>query len=651
MSASEHEHLSLYKSKSGHHSSRLGPRERLHNERKVIRNKNRHEAFIAQRVIEPTPLKAKSAGSQPQTATSTNKQSVLSRQKAFVERFAEYRAKRENAKQAKQKPVPFVTSVPVGRIVNTNARPNDVAARPKYKRVMQLTSVKGGEQTTNAAQKTKFSPINTRSRNRRLMSPAKLLTPKRKKRVEAVEVKKAVTRAILPLNGAPKPIVTTKSVPTVKVQPMPAQRPMLCTKPPNSIQAAKAPPKLSSRPIASVKKEQAKMSSTQGFNFKNAAKIPPKFDFNHVDKATTSTVMKPRTVKTADSNRKSSKKLFEDSFSPIETDSPKKTSKRVSSAKRSRRSIIQATSRDETRAADDVAAEQNEPKEKEVEVDLNQTPEPRPSALDDSVNYLSPFVTITRGKIRSAKKEVEARETKYKLESRKSVDLNASTGDRQNREAARYFRMQMKREAERLMALVDKWQLAKETDAATIPGEYIDLIDVTIGQTRLLTANKFEQFRGLVDKCEACNTESPVRPEDLEGFWGMVYMQVENCDKRFDRLDKIKANGWQDPELVPTKVKKIRSENPISKSKPKAVRTGNPALEKILREARRRHRENALANDNGVVFAMGKLAPSNRLNSSGARVSTPRRSIWVVSSLAQQKPFKLPYIPRVYLFY
>lgn len=37
----------------------------------------------------------------------------------------------------------------------------------------------------------------------------------------------------------------------------------------------------------------------------------------------------------------------------------------------------------------------------------------------------------------------------------------------------------------------------------------------------------------------------PPTPADLQGFWEMVYLQVENVDSLFAELDTIRANGWK----------------------------------------------------------------------------------------------------------
>ena len=69
-----------------------------------------------------------------------------------------------------------------------------------------------------------------------------------------------------------------------------------------------------------------------------------------------------------------------------------------------------------------------------------------------------------------------------------------------------------------------------------------DEIDATVGGIRLMVSSKFEQFRGLVEECATSyrvlvqvprvkknlnrTVKPPVKPEDLDGFWEMMNVQV-----------------------------------------------------------------------------------------------------------------------------
>ncbi|XP_041093729.1 disks large-associated protein 5-like [Polyodon spathula] len=106
-----------------------------------------------------------------------------------------------------------------------------------------------------------------------------------------------------------------------------------------------------------------------------------------------------------------------------------------------------------------------------------------------------------------------------------------------------YFRGAMKEEAERLTLLSEQWQ--PRTEEAEIPEEIRDLMRTTVGQARLLMAERFKQFAGLVDDCEFKRGEKETTCTDLEGFWDMIYFQVEDVNKKFTNLTELQESGWQ----------------------------------------------------------------------------------------------------------
>ncbi|XP_070605771.1 disks large-associated protein 5 isoform X3 [Erythrolamprus reginae] len=105
-----------------------------------------------------------------------------------------------------------------------------------------------------------------------------------------------------------------------------------------------------------------------------------------------------------------------------------------------------------------------------------------------------------------------------------------------------YFRNILQSETERLTSFCLEWDKSIEMD---IPEEAKDLVRTTIGQTRLLMAERFKQFEGLINNCEFKSGEKETTCTDLLGFWEMVNFQVEDITKKFENLKKHEANGWQ----------------------------------------------------------------------------------------------------------
>lgn len=220
-----------------------------------------------------------------------------------------------------------------------------------------------------------------------------------------------------------------------------------------------------------------------------------------------------------------------------------------------------------------------------VEADKKSTNFTPKSSLNSSLNYVSPFVTIARGK-GSASKEVKVRESFYKLElSQPQLD---SPKIRQNREAAEYFRFQMNQEKESLLKMVDCWAKYKDENEH-VDSVYLDQIDVANGQTQLLIRKKFKQFHDLCEECEKGVSQPPVLPKDLEGFWSMVFMQVENCSERFKKLETLKANDWIEVDLLPVKVEKKTKQRKAAKKG-----TASSGIQKLIEEARLKMKESRI---------------------------------------------------------
>lgn len=533
------EHSSMFKSKSGSHLLKDEHRDRVKAEKKANRLNNRHDLLRSHRNIEPTPKrlpKPVEPSSSNEFANETTADvasaitierkvvkrvadSEISRQQAFRERFKQYLEKKQVEKAAKKTVKPFVSAAPTGRFVL-----NPEKQKPKAKRTVS----KQMERALAISDTPKFSPINTRSKKLKLLSPSLLPTPKRNKRKStalkrdptlARNVKKSVKDAAVP----ERPVITAKRTlitatitkPSAQKTPIrepktpivkPSAAPVLPRGPilPNTgairkVVTERAPipaPKaavlvntgavkkvLNTRdvvktniktaaaattkparkiPVQPTKSKQTatKPSTSKGPMVKKEIvskkplsafqmgppRLPDSFVFEPkaIGPVVTSTVVRPR--RSSKSTRVSStKQLFNESISPIEN------------------------------CADDglpaTAPETPPPNEKNNNDAVDTTPANR---IPIESNYVSPFVTINRGGARnSMRKEKEAREKKYALESRKSIDLNESVEDRQHKEAAAYFRGQVKRVSDEFVALIDQWTKYRDehTEDGVIPSE------------------------------------------------------------------------------------------------------------------------------------------------------------------------------------
>jgi len=104
-------------------------------------------------------------------------------------------------------------------------------------------------------------------------------------------------------------------------------------------------------------------------------------------------------------------------------------------------------------------------------------------------------------------------------------------------------------EISNITGLCDKWQgvLSDTVQNSVIPDEVCGNIQIAVGQAQLLMKKKFEQFRGLIAFCENGGFEKQVTVEDLQGFWEVMYIQVEDIHKKFEEIETLKKNNWESP--------------------------------------------------------------------------------------------------------
>uniref|UniRef100_A0A7N8XI91 Discs, large (Drosophila) homolog-associated protein 5 n=1 Tax=Mastacembelus armatus TaxID=205130 RepID=A0A7N8XI91_9TELE len=100
-----------------------------------------------------------------------------------------------------------------------------------------------------------------------------------------------------------------------------------------------------------------------------------------------------------------------------------------------------------------------------------------------------------------------------------------------------------------------------------------DRMRTAVGQARLLMKERFNQFSGLVDDCELGRGEKITTCTDLQGFWDMVYFQVEDVTKKFNALKEAEDRGWVEEHKPPPQQRK---KPPTAAAKP----TGSKAAAK-----------------------------------------------------------------------
>ncbi|KAL3867834.1 hypothetical protein ACJMK2_040680 [Sinanodonta woodiana] len=129
----------------------------------------------------------------------------------------------------------------------------------------------------------------------------------------------------------------------------------------------------------------------------------------------------------------------------------------------------------------------------------------------------------------------------------------------------KYFRNLLVHHTERLTQLCDKWTEPMESTQG-LDEDVKGQIRTVVGQAQLLMRQRFKQFTGLVDNCEFGLGEKETTCMDLQGFWDMIYFQVEDVDIKFEELSTLQKNNWV-----------IKSDKPVEKvPKKKPAQVSNP---------------------------------------------------------------------------
>ena len=125
------------------------------------------------------------------------------------------------------------------------------------------------------------------------------------------------------------------------------------------------------------------------------------------------------------------------------------------------------------------------------------------------------------------------------------------------------FRHLLRRETERISHLCSHWEDLASSEA-NVSDDVTGEVRSVVGLGRLVMAERFNQFSGLVDNCQFKRGVKETTVEDLQGFWEMIYIQVEDVDRRFEGLKAIKENNWERPQ--PQRVSSVKKVAKTSRS-------------------------------------------------------------------------------------
>ncbi|XP_047517327.1 guanylate kinase-associated protein mars [Pieris napi] len=218
-----------------------------------------------------------------------------------------------------------------------------------------------------------------------------------------------------------------------------------------------------------------------------------------------------------------------------------------------------------------------------------------PEQISEKANLHSPCITTSRGKDNARREMQKKLKEGHLAEHIESMDT------------VNHFHRQLNMETNRLTEMADHWENILEQN--TLPDFVQEAILAAVGQARLLMSQKFQQFAGLVDSCDAADPSQPlVTPVDLQGFWDMVYMQVENLDVRFAKLGEMQARGWA-PEAQKPREKRRKA------PPPKAAKPATTSRIKDMIAAARKAKKEQEVPESSKTFEAGFFSVQSPIRS------------------------------------
>ncbi|XP_074032529.1 disks large-associated protein 2 isoform X2 [Leptinotarsa decemlineata] len=206
-----------------------------------------------------------------------------------------------------------------------------------------------------------------------------------------------------------------------------------------------------------------------------------------------------------------------------------------------------------------------------------------------------PFMSPKRGPLEGAMQKSVTVPTLLKKEANgeeecagRKEETNGHVGEGVQGEAERnghYFLKILDTQTKRLLELASR--VDSYISTPNLSEEVIGKLRSAAGKARLLVSQKMQQFRGLCTNNinRSVGESFPTTNEDLQGFWDMVMLQVDQVDAIFQEIEDLKANGWREPVAASPPVKTANG----TASKPRKVvaRPSNKPSSAASEEARK----------------------------------------------------------------
>jgi len=229
-------------------------------------------------------------------------------------------------------------------------------------------------------------------------------------------------------------------------------------------------------------------------------------------------------------------------------------------------------------------------------------------------------------KLKIAEKEERMKVDKEKKSSLKTINNgnNISAGGVQK--DGKYYLVRLEMELEKLKSMINEAE--SDQRLSQIPEDACGKIRNAVGKAQLLITKKFKQFEELCrdnieDNPEKRQNEMETKSSDLQGYWEMMFMQIDDVKALFNHIEKLKANNWAALEEAQESPHSSNNNSPKVKVKSSASNKSSPARprkktkngmndEKVKREAKSRiaairkqgklRQQQSLDSDNFIVL-------------------------------------------------